>query len=620
MCGILGCVQTAPLLSCASFGAMLDTLTHRGPDGRGLKMLEGGKVLLGHRRLAIIDLSQAAVQPMGNDDGTVWLTFNGEIYNYLELRRQLQGCGHCFRSQSDSEVILRAYEEWGVGCIGRLRGIFSFGIWDSTLRELLLVRDPLGVKPLYYGSYRGCFVFASQAKAIVSAPGWPRQADPSALRDYLAFGYVPFDRCAFAGLSKLPAGHLARYRDGRLRVESYWTPTPADDLADPAAALAEQLPLVVRNQLVSDVPVGCFLSGGIDSSLLVALAKPHRPDLRTFTIGFDNPTNDERAYAQAVAEHFGTSHVDERLERQGLEERLLWLPEVFDEPFDGNGASPFSVVAALARRHETKVVLGGDGADELFVGYLRYDDFAGPSISSHGPFARMAITAAQILRRRGLMPARRLQSGDLARYFSYEGCMDDSRLLLTNDCLSRCEGTPLDWLERFVPQDVPAVTAAQMLDLRLYLVDHILCKVDRAAMAHGVEARVPYLDQDLVRNALAIPLARHYRGGRRKALLREIAQRYLPGRMISGRKKGFSSPVAGWFDASARRWAESLLDDGALVCLGLLRPDWLDGLRALSRQSPRLALRPRWLLLGAELWARRWLLPELWPQGDLRGG
>lgn len=619
MCGILGLVQQKREFDTESFGLMLDTLARRGPDGRGIQVLSDGQVLLGHRRLAIIDLSPAGAQPLCNEDGTIWLTFNGEIYNYQILRRQLLDLGHRFHSQSDSEVIVHAYEEWGKDCVDRLRGIFAFGLWDARTRELLLVRDPLGIKPLYYGQHAECFAFASQPKAIISAPGWPRCADPAAFRDYLAFGYVPFDRCAFAGLAKLPAGHRAIYKDGKLQIDAYWTPTPATGLGDPVAALDEQLGNVIRSQLVSDVPVGCFLSGGIDSSLLVALAVASRPDLRTFTIGFDDPASDERAYARSVASHFATHHAEAQLARQDMEARLTELPEIFDEPFDANGAIPFMAVAALARQHDTTVALGGDGADELFVGYLRYDEFEHPQALASTPIARMVQGVLRSLRQRRLLPLRHLQHRDLARYFAYEGCLKDASMLLTPQCLTQVEGSPLDWLARFASWDAPAVTAAQMMDLRLYLVDHVLCKVDRAAMAYGVEARVPFLDQDLVRNALAVPLARHYRQGQRKSLLKEIAIRHLPANVVTERKKGFSSPVASWFDTAAQQWADGLLTNGALVRLDLLRPDWERGLTLLARQSPRLALRPRWLLITAELWARRWLLPDLWPEVGSHG-
>jgi len=598
---------------------MLDTLSARGPDGRGIESLEQGRVLLGHRRLAIIDLSPLAAQPMAIPEYQLWLTFNGEIYNYRSLRQELQTLGHCFRSQSDSEVILHAYAAWGDDCVRHLRGIFAFGLWDARRQRLLLVRDPLGIKPIYYGQMPGRFAFASQPKAIISAPDWPRQADPQALQDYLAFGYVPHDRCAFAGLNKLPAGHLAVWERGQLAVTRYWSPAPASLSPRQAeAALEDAIVAAVDSQLVSDVPIGCFLSGGIDSSLLVALACQRQPELRTFTIGFAEEANDEREYARLVAQHFHTRHTEQVLPREGMEARLLGMPAIFDEPFDANGPLPFLEVASLARRHDTYVALGGDGADELFAGYLRYDDFDRPArLRPQGPGARIWAW----LRRQGMLPARQLTTGDLERYFAYEGCLADPSLLLTPQCLGQAHSRPLDLLARFLPDRGPAIQAAQMLDIQLYLVDHILCKVDRAAMAHGVEARVPFLDQELVEIALALPLERNYHHGERKSLLKTVASRHLPPGVVSSRKKGFSSPLGSWANSSFYQWADRWLQDGALTRLGLLRHDWRVGRDKLAAHSPALGQRPYWLLLGAELWARHWLLPEMAAEpGEALGG
>ncbi len=397
MCGILGTVQSGAPLSAADFDRMLDTLARRGPDGRGMRALDGGAVLLGHRRLAIIDLSTDGAQPITNEDGTVWLTFNGEIYNYRAVREELLRLGHYFHSLSDSEVIVHAWEEWGEECVLRLRGIFAFGLWDERQKTLFLARDPLGVKPLYYARYAGRLTFASQPKAILADPDFPRAIDPDGLRDFLAYGYVPHARCAFAGMAKLPAGHTATLRGNELAVARYWELDSRPDIDDPAEALRylhERLTDAVRTQLVSDVPVGCFLSGGIDSSLLVALAKPHLPELRSFTVGFDEAECDERTYARIVADHFRTRHHESLAQEHALASRLYELQECFDEPFDPNGPLPYFEVARLARRCNTVVVLGGDGADELFAGYLRYDDFDRPRWIPPGrPAARLALAA-----------------------------------------------------------------------------------------------------------------------------------------------------------------------------------------------------------------------------------
>jgi asparagine synthase (glutamine-hydrolysing) len=594
-----------------SLDRMLDTLAHRGPDGRGVRALDDGAVLLGHRRLAIIDLSPEGAQPIGNEDGTVWLTFNGEIYNYRDLREELIRRGHRFSSRTDSEVIVHAWEEWGRDCVSRLRGIFAFGLWDGREKTLFLARDPLGVKPLYYACYAHRFTFASQPKAILADPDFPRAIDPYGLRDFLAYGYVPHARCAFAGMAKLPAGHTATLKGGALELSRYWQLDSRPDLDDPREArecLREQLSGAVRSQLVSDVPVGCFLSGGIDSSLLVAMAKPHLSELRSFTVGFEETTSDEREYARLVATHFGTRHHVSVAQERDLAPRLYELQEYFDEPFDPNGPLPFFEVARLARSRDTVVALSGDGADELFAGYLRYDDFDRPAWIPPG----LPANIWQRLRHNGLLGARRSVPGDLARYFRYEGCLDTAglRTLLEKRFLDRCGDDVEEVMRPFHRPELPAVAAAQYMDTHLYLVDHILCKVDRASMAHGVEARVPFLDPELVRLAFQIPLAMHYRHGERKSLLKQIATQFLPPQVVTSRKKGFSSPMGSWFDTRKDTWLHGWLDDGLLVQSGLLRPDWPQRLAGLQAERGGIVLRARWLLLTAELWARRWLNGE----------
>lgn len=608
MCGILGTVDSGPAVSAEIFDAMLDTVSHRGPDGRGVRSFNEGSVRLGHRRLAIIDLSAAGAQPMANADGSLWLTFNGEIYNYRDLRKQLAQCGHVFRSQSDSEVVVHAYEEWGERCVERFRGIFALGIWNQRERCLFLARDHFGVKPLYYARYGGRFCFASQPKAILADPAFKREIDPRGLRDFFAFGFVPYDRSAFKSISKLPAGHTATLRDGSLELRRYWRLKCEPEIIDPAEAdlqLRNGLLDAVRSQLVSDVPVGCFLSGGIDSSLLVGLARDGLPELRTFTVGFHEKSSDEREYARLIARHFGTTHRESVLERDGLGDRLWEMQEYFDEPFDPDGPMPFLEVARLARRNNTVVALGGDGADEMFAGYLRYDDFNRPDWVPAG------IPAAvwRGIGRLGEMPLRPARATDPARYFAYDGCLNDElqRHLFTDAFASRMPGRAIDVMDSFFPLDVPAVTAAQYTDMHLYLVDHILCKVDRASMAHGVEARVPFLDPELARTAFRIPLSIHYRNGERKALLKKVAARYLPAAAVTSRKKGFSAPLLTWFEPHLDQWNQRLLDEGLLQQMDILRPDWTARLASLRERQPRIGARARWLLLAAELWARRWI-------------
>ncbi|TCJ14747.1 asparagine synthase (glutamine-hydrolyzing) [Parasulfuritortus cantonensis] len=608
MCGILGVVSTdRPNIDQQLFDRMLDTLRHRGPDGRGVTILDNGRVWFGHRRLAIIDLSPAGAQPMCNEDGTVWITFNGEIYNYRLLRAELSQLGHRFRSESDTEVIVHAWEAWGKECVHRLRGIFAFGIWDEHTKELFLARDHVGVKPLYYSQYAGRFTFASQPRAILEDGAFPREIDATGFRDYFAFGYVPRERSAFAGMRKLPAGHWLHLKAGRTEVREYWHPEYRPARLGAVEAVTEvqgRLVQAIDSQLVSDVPVGCFLSGGIDSSLLVAVAR-RTIELRTFTVGFDESSSDERVHAQEVATRFATEHHEQLLGRPRVQAVLYEIAEYYDEPFDPNGPMPFMEVARLARRHETVVALGGDGADELFLGYLRYDDFDRP-LRWSGRFGRRLWYWA---RGNGLLGARALSDGDMERYFRYEGaCTDQEQAgLLTAEFRKQVEGNALDTLRPYFQSGQPALLTAQLADISHYLVDHILCKVDRAAMAHGVEARVPFLDIDLIQTALSLPIELNYARGERKSLLKRAARAFLGPEILTPRKKGFSSPLASWLDADLRAWGNRLINDGVLVGRGVVRPDWENGLLVRARANAWASIRTWWLLVEAELWGRRWI-------------
>lgn len=588
---------------------MLDELANRGPDGRGVRALDNGGVLLGHRRLAIIDLSPDGAQPICNEDGTIWLTYNGEIYNFRELRETLLQRGHRFRSRTDSEVIVHAYEEWGSACVTRLRGIFAFGLWDDRDKTLFLARDPLGVKPLYYARYAGRFTFASQPKAILADPAFTRKIDPHGLRDFLAYGYIPYARSGFADMARLPPGHSASLKGDALLLQRYWQLECADDIRDPGEAverLQAGIADAVRTQLVADVPVGCFLSGGIDSSLLVAMARPHLPELRSLTVGFTEADSDERGYARIVAEHFGTRHVESVIGSHDIRLRLCEMQEHFDEPFDPTAPIPFLEVARLARESGTTVALGGDGADEMFAGYLRYDDFDRPAWLAQG----FPTTVWKMLRRHEVLGPRPSAAGDLARYFRYEGCLDAEglRAIFGKRLLAALRDDHDAAMRRFYRPDLPAVSAARYLDVHLFMVDQVLCKVDRASMAHGVEVRVPFLDPELVALAFRIPLAFHYRRGERKSLLKQIAANYLPAQAVTARKKGFSSPLLRWFDndlvpSSHHEHA----GPNRLVQAGLLHPDWSQRLAAVPSLQGAAGKRARLLILAAELWARRWI-------------
>jgi asparagine synthase (glutamine-hydrolysing) len=588
MCGIVGQIETEGSVDAGAFARMLATLAARGPDGEGTRLLRGGRVALGHRRLAILDLSANGAQPMANEDETVWLTFNGEIYNFRELRKELEAEGHRFRSTSDSEVILHAYEEWGDSCVERLRGIFAFAIWDDRRERLLLARDRLGVKPLYYWLHESGLVFASQPRAILAHPRFRREIDADAFAHYLALRYVPGDRAIFAGMHKLPAAHRIAFDRKGLRRERYWQVRYAPVVRDGEEAVRlvrAKLDEAVRMQLVSDVPVGVFLSGGIDSSITAALATRalDRP-LPSFTMGFDDARSDERRYARIASERIGTLPHEDVLTLESAIELLPEFAALHDEPFFDHSSLPTLAVSRLAQRHGVPVVLSGDGADELFAGYHWYDDPAPipfwRRIAARARGGREDPIAAHL---RNMSP---LGDGSAARILR--------------------AGTPCDPLRVFRSFDdrsAPRVTRLQLVDLQTFLVDDILLKVDHASMACGVEVRVPFLDHELVETAFSIDSALLFAQGERKALLKRAASSWLPAEILTPRKKGFSAPIDSWLRRELHAHAAQLLADGVLVSRGVLARDAVQGVLMGSHAAET------WLLFAAELWAREWLEP-----------
>jgi asparagine synthase (glutamine-hydrolysing) len=590
MCGILGQIESERPVDPAAFSRMLATLAARGPDGSGTRILKQGRVALGHRRLAILDLSENAAQPMTNEDGTLWLTYNGEIYNFRELRKELEAEGHRFRSASDSEVILHAYEEWGDDCVLRLRGIFAFGLWDDRRERLLLARDRLGVKPLYYWAHAEGLVFASQPRAILEHPRFRREVDARAFQHYLVYRYVPGELAIWAGMNKLPAAHRLVLDRRGVRRDRYWEPRyqPAVCKAGEAARLVrDKLEESVRMQLVSDVPVGVFLSGGIDSSATAAIAtRVLERSIPSFTMGFDDEDADERVYARLTSQFLRTRAHEEVLTRETALRLIPDFVAIHDEPFFDHSSLPTLAVSRLARRSGVPVILSGDGADELFAGYHWYED---PAAVRTPGWRRLA---------------RRLRGAGAELFASHLSNVSPLGGVAASDLAGELPGfDPLDLLRRHDQPEAPRVTRLQLADLHTFLVDDVLLKVDHASMACGVEVRVPFLDHELVELAFSIDSRALFAEGERKAVLKRAAASWLPPEILTSRKKGFSIPLDAWFLRSLSGPADALLPDGVLVSHGLLRqPAVRDALA--SRRGSLL-----WLLLAAELWARHWLAP-----------
>jgi asparagine synthase (glutamine-hydrolysing) len=594
MCGIVGQINIERTVSLDHFQRMLGSLKHRGPDGQHSEFLEQGLVALGHTRLAIIDLSPAGRQPMTNEDGTIWLTFNGEIYNFRTLREQLISKGHSFSSHTDSEVILHAYEEWGSDCLKKLEGMFAFGIWDSTKKLLFLARDHVGIKPLYYSDDGNTFCFASQPRAIIEREGFKRDVNLAAMDSYVSYGYVPNDECIFKGIKKLPPAHFLILKNGKTEITRYWQlgyEPEIDDFEEAVNAVRNRLEDSVSSQMVSDVPVGVFLSGGIDSSSITSIAQNNYDQIiNTFTIGFNETKKDERAYAQIVADSLNTKHHVGVLDQAEAMRILSIYPDIYDEPFYDNSFIPTYFVSELAKTSHNKVILAGDGGDELFAGYKRYD-FLEANFGAATPKFKRYLN--QLHGKIGT-----LDQNVLKAYFTKVGCLPQSK---RSALLRHKTQSDTEYLRQLYHSGYPTVTAAQSIDFHSYLVEDILAKVDRASMACGIEARVPLLDRKFIELAFKINNNLHYRNGEKKAVLKAALKPLLPREILSTRKKGFSAPLSTWLGASYQNRLTNLVCNGSLVERGIFSQ------KAAAKIMNGKKHAHKWLLTSAELWSRKWL-------------
>ncbi len=626
MCGIAGFADSFPLSSgfdAVGAGAlvrrMCAAIRHRGPDDEGV-LVEPG-VALGMRRLSIIDVATGH-QPIHSEDSRVWVVFNGEIYNFRELRRELEAAGHVFYTATDTEVIVHAYEEWGRGALVRLRGMFALAIWDRESRRVLVARDRLGIKPLYYAVAGGRLYFGSEIKSLLEAPEIPRDLSAEALDHYLSFLYAPRDASFFRAVSKLPPGHSLTWQDGRAVVEPYWELPVAERFEGSDEEAVDRLHAVlrdaVRSHLVSDVPLGAFLSGGVDSSLVVALmAEATGAPVKTFSIGFGEPRYDELAFARRVADRFATDHHEEVVtaDAVGVLDRLVTH---FDEPFGDASAIPTWYVSQLAAKHVT-VVLSGDGGDELFGGYDRYlPDPRVAAIDRRAPAVRplagwiSAVLPSGARGKRFLGHLARSQRGRYLDAIGFFGA-DDKRALLSGD-LRRQLGAedPEQQLARRFDRFELLPWPSQMMrfDLETYLPEDILTKVDRMSMAHSIESRVPLLDNAVVEFAASLPPALKIRGGRRKHVLKEVAARFLPLELIDRRKQGFAVPLDLWLRGDLRELAADTLLSSRCLQRGYFQPA---GVRRLvhehlsGRRDHALRL---WQLVVLERWHQRYVDPE----------
>ena len=585
-------------------------LVHRGPDSDGTFF--DGPVALAARRLAIIDL-ETGDQPIANEDGTVHVVQNGELYNYRELRTELERAGHRFRTHGDTEVLVHLYERDGLAFAQRLRGMFAVALWDATLRRLVLARDRYGIKPLYYRAGDDGLEFASELRAL------PRgEIDLDALEAFLAFNSIPAPLTIFREVRKLPPGHLLVWESGEVRIERYARPAPAaaDDLReDDEAELLEELRArlrdSVRAHLVSDVPVGVLLSGGIDSSALAALAAQETSEpVRTFSIGFEERSFDELSDARLVAERYGTRH-RELVLRPDAALLLPALAEAFDEPFADSSALPTYLVSQLAAE-DVKVALSGEGGDELFGGYYTY--VADLLALRAGGLARLARPLVELLptstaRASFDYKAKRFARGahlpPLERHHAWKEIFSaDARAELTG----RQNGfDPVDlYRSRFAEtKGAELLARLQDVDLGIYLVDDLLVKTDRASMAHSLEARVPFLDPVVTNLALALPTRHRVRGLRKKVLLRRAVAPLVPERILRGKKRGFSIPAAAWLRGELEPFARETLSAETLRRQGFFQPEAVRELVDRHVAGKEDLSRQLWGLLAFTLWHER---------------
>ena len=639
---------------------MISVLVHRGPDDSGLYCSQQDAVrssakpraALGHRRLSIIDL-ESGRQPLANEDETVWIVFNGEIYNYHELRGNLESAGHRFRTESDTETIVHLYEEYGVDCVDYLRGMFAFAVWDKRRCRLMLARDRIGQKPLYYRRETERLLFASELKSLLQVPGAPRELDRRVVDNFLTYQYVPHPHCILTGYRKLPPAHRAVYEDGKLTVERYWTPPYSSDVVNgnpdalsadetnrwsPAqwkTRLRETLTEAVRLRMRSDVPLGAFLSGGVDSTIIVGLMqKLSKTPVHTFSIGFPVRQFDERSFAREAATYLKTNHRDQLVEPAALEvlPRLIWH---YDEPFADSSAIPTMSLSEMTRENVT-VALSGDGGDELFAGYDRYKAVRLAARFDRLPRPLKALFTTRLWQR---MPAsvdqksfrRRLKrfvdvldEPPQRRYLNWIAIFDAERRrqLYTDEFRDELDGFDsagllLDAFQMCPERDI--VTRTTCTDLLTYLPCDILTKVDIASMSVGLECRSPFLDHQVVELAARMPIELKQRRGSGKRVLIETFADLLPPSIRKRPKMGFGVPLDHWFRGELRGLLEETILSPRAMDRGLFDPS---AVRRLVEEhvscrwdhSYRL-----WSLLVLEMWQRTFLDPPTPPTACLTG-
>ena len=587
MCAIVGKLSKGKRIDRPLLEAMRDTMTHRGPDDAGLWFNAEGTVGLGHRRLSIIDLSAAGHQPMTNEDESIWLVFNGEIYNFQALKQELLQAGHVFRSNTDTEVIIHAYEQWGLASIQRLRGMFAYALWDSKHQRLVLARDRVGIKPLFYAFRDGDLSFASELKAIRIDPDVRCEIDESAIYDFFTYRYIPTPKTIYSGVSKLPPAHFAVLEDGKLTLTCYWEPVfnnRSDISEDDAVVLLQhKLKEATELHMIADVPVGVMLSGGLDSSTLLALASDTTAQpLHTFSIGFDVARHSETHFARMVAERYGSQHHELTVTKAMADSLEHKVVQLYDEPYADSSAIPTFLVSELAVNN-VKVALSGEGGDEIFGGYGWYALWWRMRAVDRIPLPLRRLAALPMaFTPTGFKGKWTLQAAALdpiSRYGKFISAFSrqDKRHLLAPEFYNRFDGYDDYWFFRkYWREDLDPFSRMQYLDLKTYLNDDILTKVDRASMAVSLEARVPLLDHELIEAVFSLPIGLRNKDGRQKYLFRKAIKEYLPPEILNRGKKGFSVPLYEWLKEPNARDLEPVFDNN-FISRNLIRSGKIAG-------------------------------------------
>ena len=632
MCGICGIINfKGEFISQNLIQQMNNTLIHRGPDDEGYyfnqqKIANSGQrigdrpsVALAHRRLSIIDLDTGH-QPMSNEDGTVWIVFNGEIYNFIKLREKLIKKGHQFRTKSDTEVIIHTYEEYGIDCLNHFNGMFAFALWDEKNNMLFLARDRLGIKPLYYSVLPNEFIFASEIKAIIKHPKIQKEIDWKALSDYLFYQYIPPPKAIFTQVKKLPPAHFILIKkDRQIEIESYW-----DLKWEPDYSLTKQecidetrklLLQVVEDRLVSDVPFGAFLSGGVDSSAVVsAMTKIMNISIKTFTIGFKESDFDEAYYGRILAKHLNTEHYEEIVKPNAIE-ILPELAHKFDEPFADSSAIPTYYVAKLARKHVT-MVLSGDGGDEGFAGYVRYLQALKEQtlFDKKYPFlkklSRLILSFyPQNLRGRGSLE--RILETPIQRYFGSTSIFNSIQIqnFLSPEIRKYLNDYRSEYFfKKFYEENKfpDLISALQYLDIKTYLPEDILVKIDRATMANSLESRVPLLDHRLLEFLARVPVNYKINGKTSKWILREAIKDWLPPRFLDRPKHGFAVPLAYWFRNNLAQFVKDRILGKRFLRRGFFHKDFIKKIIEEHQKGIRDWASRIWCLLMFDEWCRIW--------------